>query len=197
MSVCKHTHTHTGARLAGGAIGAREPPPSSASRLVLRMSSPLLAPLPLDHPPLRCPSSSKPRHVYGSRRPRAVRACVRACVAEASCARLLFPPAFSPTQISLIFGPTSDKTYTLILTRPTDPGLRNIRCGKVINRGRGGAHTSRAGYTRHPIAVLPGRARGWILVPLAPRGPVISCKRREGLCLHGEARYRVLAVISP
>ena len=73
-----NTHTHTGARLAGGAIGALEPPPSSASRLVLRMSSPLLAPLPLDHPPLRCPSSSKLRHVYGSRRPRAG-PCVRAC----------------------------------------------------------------------------------------------------------------------
>jgi hypothetical protein len=53
--LCANTHTHKGARLAGGAIGAREPPPSSASRLVLRMSSPLLAPLPLDHPPLRCP----------------------------------------------------------------------------------------------------------------------------------------------
>ena len=150
------------------------------------------------HPTLHCdaPLPARPAMSMAAGAHVRVRACVRACVAEASCARLLFPPAFSPMQISLIFGPTSDKTYTLILTRPTDPGLRNIRCGKVINGGRGGrggAHTSRAGYTRHPIAVLPGRARGWILVPLAPRGPVICCKRREGLCLHGEAGEALVA----
>ena len=126
--LCANTHTHT------RVPGWQEAPSGLENRHHLAhhaLSCACLAlcslPSPSIIPHCDAPLRASPAMSMAAGARVRVRACVRACVAEASCARLLFPPAFSPTQISLIFGPTSDKTYTLILTRPTDPGLHNIR----------------------------------------------------------------------